>query len=104
MLRFRNIPRVYMWLATLFVILVAGGVWVWMSFFQTYHLATVQEGVLYRDGFRTLREFQTAVTDVQPKAIVCFLDPNERSREPFDVEDDFCRRSKIKFVTIGIPL
>ena len=27
-----------------------------MSFFQTYHLASVQEGVLYRDGFRSVRE------------------------------------------------
>src|SRR5437016_3566671 len=100
----RNIPRVYMWLGALIVILIVGGVWVWMSFFQTYHLATVQEGVLYRDGFRTVREFETAVADVQPKAIVCLLDANERGREPFSVEDEFCRRSKIKFITIGIPL
>ena len=99
-----NIPRGYMWIAAIIVALVLGGVWVWTNFFQTYHLATVQPKVLYRGGFRTQREFQTVVGDVKPKTIVCLLDRKERAEELFANEDEYCRRSKIGFVSIPVPL
>ena len=104
MVKFRDIPRAYMWIAALVVICVLGGVWVWMNFIQTYHYAQVRPKVLYRDGFRTVREFNTAVNSAHPKAIVCLLDPKERENEPFAIEQDYCRKSKIKYVWIPVQL
>ncbi len=93
-----------MWIGTLAVLVVLIGVYVWMNFFQTYHLATVKQGVLYRTGFRTLREYETTVSDVQPNAVVCLLDAKERQRKPFSEEEDFCRRSRIRFYWISVTL
>jgi protein tyrosine/serine phosphatase len=93
-----------MWIAALVVICVLGGMWIWRNFFQTYHYAVVQPKVLYRDGFRTVREFNTAVNTARPKTIVCLLDPKERESEPFAIEQDYCRKSKIKYVWIPVQL
>jgi protein tyrosine/serine phosphatase len=86
------------------VLVVLVGLYVWMNFIQTYHLATVEPLVLYRDGLRTVREFQTGVADAKTKTIVCLLDGKERGQEPFSFEDDFCRRSKIRFEWIPVKL
>jgi protein tyrosine phosphatase (PTP) superfamily phosphohydrolase (DUF442 family) len=96
--------RMIIWIAAAAIAVVGGGVWLWANYVQTYHLATVQPKVLYRDGFRTLREFQTAVGNVSPGAIVSLLDAKESAGEPFNVEDDYCRRSRIKFFQIAVPL
>lgn len=37
-------------------VLAAGGFGIYWACFQTYHLATVSAGVLYRDGSHSLRE------------------------------------------------
>jgi protein tyrosine/serine phosphatase len=92
------------WIALIIVVATAGGVWIWREFFQTYHLATVQNKVLYRDGFRTFREYQTAILDVQPKTVVSLLDAQESQQPPFDQERDYLLRSKIRFVSIPIRL
>src|SRR4051794_20437300 len=99
-----KIPRAYMWIAAIVVLAVLIGVYVWMNFIQTYHLATVEPLVLYRDGLRSVREFQTGVADAKAKTIVCLLDGKERGQEPFSFEDDFCRRSKIRFEWIPVKL
>ena len=39
------------------VVVVAGGVALWRAKWGTYHFATVDAGVLYRDGNRGEREF-----------------------------------------------
>jgi protein tyrosine/serine phosphatase len=93
-----------MWIAALIVIVVLGGVWVWINFVQTYHYAAVQPKVLYRDGFRTVREFNTGVNNARARTIVCLLDAKERENEPFAIEHDYCRKSDIKFVWISVPL
>lgn len=93
-----------MWIATLAVLAVLIGVYVWMSFFQTYHLATVQRGVLYRTGFRTMREYETTISDVRPSTVVCLLDRSERARPPFSQEEIFCQHSRIGFVPIPVQL
>src|SRR5829696_5153298 len=61
----------------LIVLLAIGAFVIWRERFQTYHLATVQEGVLYRDGNRGLREFENAVERVKPKSVVCLVDDAE---------------------------
>ena len=102
--RLANIPRAYMWIAAIVIVLVGGSYWVWANYIQTYHLATVDDKILYRDGFRTFREFQTAVGDVQPQTVVSLLDNNEVVNEPFSQEDDYCRRSRIRYIRIPVKL
>src|SRR5437868_15455747 len=72
-------PRVLTVLIVLFVVVGSGGAVVWHEFFATYHLATVQEGVLYRDGSRSPREFERTLRKVRPKLVVSLVDQNEAS-------------------------
>ena len=58
-------------------IVVLACVFVWWQWFMTYHLEVVQEGVLYRDGNRGMREFKNAVRKVKPKTVVCLIDDAE---------------------------
>ncbi len=93
------------WTLVAIVAVVAfAGAWAWRQYFQTYHLRTVQPNVLYRDGLRSMREFNTAINTIQPKAVVSLLDRSEREKEPFSLEADFLRRSRIRAVNIAIPL
>jgi len=93
-------------------LLVAGvlavvGFLVWRQWFQTYHLATVQEGVLYRAGNRGLREFANAIRRVKPRTVVCLIDDNELSdaRKPqFQQELRFLADRRIAVCRIPIAL
>lgn len=80
------------------------GWWIFANFFQTYHLATVDEGVLYRDGLRTFREYQTALGRVRARHVISLVDPEELRKEPFNQEQDYCRRAKVEYSSITIPL
>jgi protein tyrosine/serine phosphatase len=93
-----------MWIAALVVVVLLSGVWAWANFVQTYHLATVQDRVLYRDGMRSIREYNTAINDVHPKLVVSVIDDNEVEKEPFKFEEDYCRRSHIKYARIPVKL
>ena len=79
------------------VVAVAAAGWAWFNYGQTYHYAVVQEGVLYRAGNRSMREFATACRKTRPKTIVCLLTEREMQREPFNCEAEFCRRNGIRF-------
>src|SRR5689334_14233848 len=64
----------------LIVILAALAGWLlWRAKWQTYHFAAVQDGVLYRDGNRGLREFEHAVTRAKIKTVVPLIDDSELS-------------------------
>jgi protein tyrosine/serine phosphatase len=98
-----SIPRGYLWIGIVAALVLLVGWWVWANFFETYHLAQV-DPVLYRNGFRTFREFQTAVGKTRVKQIVCLLDDDEMKKEPFDQEQEYCRRSRIILTRIPIKL
>jgi len=98
-----SIPRGYLWIGIIAALALLVGWWVWANFFETYHLAQV-DPVLYRDGFRTFREFQTAVGKTHVTQVVCLLDDDELKKAPFNLEDDYCRRSRIAFTHIPIKL
>ncbi len=66
-----------MWWYALAMMVVAAGFCVWWSYFDTYHLATVKEGVLYRCGNQGMREFETAVRKVRPRTVVLLIDDKE---------------------------
>ncbi len=44
---------------------------------DNYHLLTVEQGVLYRDGNQDMRRFTTALRQAQPKTIVPLIDAAE---------------------------
>src|SRR5215213_8829656 len=52
-----------LWLALLLIpnLLGAAGYFAYQRWFDTYHLKTVQEGALYRDGVQSIHQFKTAV-------------------------------------------
>ena len=91
----------------LVLLLVVAGFLVWRQFFQTYHLATVKDGVLYRDGNRGMREYATAIRQVKPKVVVSLLDDNEMvdPEEPqFALEENYLKQHGIRFERIKVKL
>jgi protein tyrosine phosphatase (PTP) superfamily phosphohydrolase (DUF442 family) len=74
---------------------------------ETYHLATVQDGVLYRVGNRGMREFSTAVRRVRPKTVVSLVDDkelNDPSKPQFAAEADFLSSHGIRQVRVPVAL
>jgi hypothetical protein len=55
-------------------ILAAVGWWIFWAWFDTYHLAVVKEGALYRDGVRTIHQFDLAVRKTHVKTVVSLVD------------------------------
>lgn len=84
------------------VVLGAG---VYFEFFDVYRLATVTDGVLYRDGMRNTREFGTALREVKPRTVVClvteaeFINPDKGD---FQGEAKLLEREGIELVRIPI--
>jgi len=99
-----SIPRGYVWIAAMVLGVVAVTWFVYANYIETYHLATVQDRVLYRDGCRTFREFQTAVGRKQIRQVISLVDDRENAKEPFSQEADYCLRSKIKYTHIPVKL
>ena len=62
--------------ALIFVLGGVAGFLAWQHW-SIYHLATVQEGVLYRDGARSAGELERAVEKVHAKTVVCLVDDKE---------------------------
>jgi|SRR5687768_14203943 protein tyrosine phosphatase (PTP) superfamily phosphohydrolase (DUF442 family) len=96
------------WRPTIVIALVVlACVFVWWQWFMTYHLEVVQEGVLYRDGNRGMREFRNAVRKVQPKTVVCLIDDNEladQSKPMFAQEVEFLKDRNIKLERVKVQL
>jgi protein tyrosine/serine phosphatase len=86
------------------LVAAAAGWGVWRQWIETYHLATVRSGVLYRDGVRSGREFATAVRVVHPKTVVSLVDESEIGQEPFVSEMDICREQNINVVRLPVTL
>src|SRR5438874_11641110 len=99
-----SIPRAYVWIAGVVVFFVLFAWFVYANYIQTYHLAAVQDGVLYRDGCRTLREFETAMGKKRIRSVISLVDGQENRKEPFNQEFDYCIRSKKKYTNIPIRL
>jgi protein tyrosine phosphatase (PTP) superfamily phosphohydrolase (DUF442 family) len=98
--------QIAIWVAALAIVLGGGG-WVWAEFFQTYHLAVVQDGVLIRDGNRGVREFETALRKTSPKTIVSLIDDKELAdpkKPEFADEVALLKARGVKLVRIPIKL
>jgi protein tyrosine/serine phosphatase len=86
------------------LILAAAGWWIFWAFFDTYHLATVKDGVLYRDGVRHLHEFDLAARKTHVKTVVLLVDDREIAQPPFTDELAYCQVHGIDVVRLPIPL
>lgn len=64
-----------LWIVTGLVV-AAVGTWAYLTH-RTYHLLTVQPGVLYRSGLQDFRQFETAVRKVKPRTVVSLVDDRE---------------------------
>jgi protein tyrosine phosphatase (PTP) superfamily phosphohydrolase (DUF442 family) len=88
-------------------LIVLIGFWIWREHFQTYHLAIVQEGVLYRDGNRGLREFANTIEKIKPKTVVCLLDDAELAdpaKPMFAQEMTYLQQHGVRVERIAVPL
>jgi tyrosine-protein phosphatase SIW14 len=85
-----------------------GGAWVWAEYFQTYHYAVVQDGVLLRDGNRGIREFDNAMKKGRPKTIVSLIDDRELAdakKPEFAAEVEYLKKHPgAKLVRIPVKL
>lgn len=78
--------------------------WIFWAYFDTYHLATVQNGVLYRDGVRSLHQFELAVRKTNVKTVVSLVDDREIAQAPFTEEMSYCQNNGVHVVRIPITL
>jgi protein-tyrosine phosphatase len=79
----------------------------WYMVIQTYHLAVVKEGVLYRDGNRDLREFKHAVTMMGARTVVSLIDDkelNDPKKKQFLAETNYCTANAIQYIRIPVKL
>jgi tyrosine-protein phosphatase SIW14 len=100
----RRLGRV---LVILLVVLVAGGAYVWHCHLATYHLATVEPRVLYRDGNQSPCQFETAVRRVNPKVVVSLIDDNELADEnkpQFQAEAEYLAGKGVRLERIPVKL
>jgi len=94
--------------AILMVAMVTG-TWTtyWYTTIQTYHLATVQPGVLFRDGNRDMREFKHALTFTQAKTVVSLIDDRELddpAKPQFLQEANYCPVHFVQYIRLPVPL
>jgi protein tyrosine/serine phosphatase len=85
-------------------ILAAVGWWIFWAYFDTYHLATVKEGTLYRDGVRSIHEFDLAVRKTHMKTVVSLVDEREITQHPFTDEMAYCKEHGIEVVRLPVLL
>ena len=95
-------------LICLALLLAAGvaGVKVWQNH-RAYHLATVQPGVLYRDGAKSESQFSAALDDVHPKTVVSLVDAAEQfdpNKPQFAQESKLCDTHGAKLRRIEVKL
>jgi protein tyrosine/serine phosphatase len=86
------------------VILAAAGWWIFWAYFDTYHLATVNASILYRDGVRDLHQFDLAAKKTHVKTVVSLVDDQEITHTPFTDEMAYCQAHGIKVVRLPVPL
>jgi protein tyrosine/serine phosphatase len=93
-------------LAALVLVVGAAGFRVWQDS-RAYHLATVQPGVLYRDGAKSDAQFAAALAEIKPKTVVSLLDPFEQSdlsKPQFAMEGKICEAHGVRLERIEVKL
>jgi protein tyrosine phosphatase (PTP) superfamily phosphohydrolase (DUF442 family) len=86
---------------------VLAGVLVWHYLTGTYHLATVQPGVLYRDGARSIHELGVAVDKVKANTVVSLIDDTELhdpAKPQFAAEPGYLAGRGVHYQRIAVKL
>ena len=81
--------------------------YVWHCHLATYHLATVQPQVLYRDGNQSPCQFETAVRKVRPRVVVSLIDDAEladQNKPQFQAEADYLAGKGVRLERIPVQL
>jgi protein tyrosine phosphatase (PTP) superfamily phosphohydrolase (DUF442 family) len=89
------------------VLAVASAGFAWHYLTGTYHLATVQEGVLYRDGARSLHELGVAVAKVKAHTVVSLIDDaelNDPNKPQFAQEQNYLASRGVQYQRIAVKL
>jgi protein tyrosine phosphatase (PTP) superfamily phosphohydrolase (DUF442 family) len=97
----RNLPVA---IALAILVLAGAAFLIWRQFFDAYHFAVVQPGVLYRDGVRDMRTFQIAMRKAPIKTIVSLVDADEQQKEPFLAEKAWCQTHGVTLVQVPVTL
>lgn len=86
-------------------VLVAGFL-VWRQWFETYHLAVVDPGKLYRDGNRGQREYENMLRKVRPRTVVTLIDDEELAdpEKPEFADEERLLRSRPDVQLVRIPV
>ena len=104
--RKRRLPLAAGIFGIVLISLCIAGYFVWQSS-HTYHLATVQEGVLYRDGLKSAAQFAATLDKVHPRTVVSLIDGTELSdpkKPQLAQEAQLCAARNIKLVRIPVKL
>ena len=91
-----------LWVVLTVCLVAASAFFAWWLYFDTYHLITVHDGILYRDGNRGVREFRTALRKSGARTVVCIVDDDEIRAPEYVAAQDLLRRRGIDFVRIPI--
>jgi protein tyrosine phosphatase (PTP) superfamily phosphohydrolase (DUF442 family) len=78
------------------------GFLVWRQYFQTYHLVVVDEGKLYRDGNRSLREFKNTLRKAKPRTVIAVVDEKEFNEPEFVASRELVKSRGLTFHWIPI--
>lgn len=102
----RSVANMFWWTCLVLAALVAGFL-VWRQWYETYHLATVDHGRLYRDGNRTLREFSNMLRRVRPRTVVSLVDDAEladHTKPQFAAENALLPARGVELIRVPVPL
>jgi protein-tyrosine phosphatase len=103
-----NVKKVWAWFAVCMLLMIIGTCTVyWYTTIQTYHLAAVQQGILYRDGNRDMREFKHSLTFTGAKTVVSLIDDSELAdpkKPQFVQETNYCTANGIQYIRIPVQL
>src|SRR3982074_1001052 len=89
-------------LAALILLTLGFGAAAYFYYFDTYHFAIVDPGVLYRDGFQGMRRFKNAYRQRPFKTVVNFQSDKDLEQYAEDIAEQkaFCAEHKIKWIHI----
>jgi protein tyrosine/serine phosphatase len=86
------------------LIVLAVGFWLFWQYFDVYHFAVVQPKILYRDGVRSIHEFDLTARKAHIKTVISLVDDGEIQKSPFTDELAYCQSHGINVVRIPVTL
>lgn len=89
------------------MVTIATGVIVYKHWLGPYHLATVQSGVLYRDGGKSIHQMSRAVEQTGARTVVSLVDDqeiNNASKPQFAEEEPYLKSHGVYYQRIPVKL